>query len=195
MKKRILFLLVVLGLFAISLCAVNYYMGTVQAAGSFPANRTIKLQISGSAIPLADPLSGPFPVLASGEGSGNLGQVSGQGMYLYDPLIIGSDGRIVLQLLEGQMSLNLKAYGEVLLAVLDPGETGWMQIINPDTGEAVWEQNWTGRIVGGTGRFTGIEGSFNKHAKGFAVLFSAPGQPASALVMPWTETLDIQLEE
>lgn len=195
MKKRILFLLVVLSLFVIPLWAVDYYMGMVPAADSFPANRIIKLQISGSAIPLANPLSGPFPVLASGDGSGNLGQISGQGMYLYDPLIIGSDGRIVLQLLEGQMSLNLKAYGEVLLAVLDPGETGWMQIINPDTGEAAWEQIWTGRIVGGTGRFAGIEGSFSKHAKGFAVLFSAPGQPTSAVVMPWTETLEIQLDE
>lgn len=195
MKKRILFLLVVLGLFVIPLWAVNYYMGTEQATGLFPANRTIKLQISGSAIPLADPLSGPFPVLASGEGSGNIGQVSGQGMYLYDLLIIGSDGRIALQLLEGQMSIHLKTYGEVLLAVFDPGETGWMQIINPDTGEAVWEQIWTGRIVGGTGRFAGIKGSFNKHAKGFAVLFSASGQPASAVVMPWTETLEIQLGE
>ncbi|MEJ2110742.1 MAG: hypothetical protein P8Z37_12700 [Acidobacteriota bacterium] len=193
MKKQILFLLVVLSLIAIPLWAASHFGGMEQAAHLFPASKTIKMRISGSAIPLADPLAEPFPVLASGEGSGTIGPISGQGMYLYDRLIIGSDGRIVLRLLEGQMSIHLKAYGEMLLAVLDPGETGWMQI-NPDTGEAVWEQIWTGRIVGGTGRFAGIEGSFSKHAKGLAIL-SAPGQPSSAVVMPWTETLEIQLEE
>lgn len=194
MKKQIFFLLVVLSLIAIPLWAASHFRGTKQAAHSFPASKIIKLQISGSAIPLADPLAGPFPVVAYAEGSGNIGQISGQGMYLYAPLFF-EKGQSKLQLLEGQMSFRLKINGEVIFGGFDPGETGWMQIIDSDTGEAVWEQNWTGRIVGGTGRFAGIEGTFTHSASGFAVLFNASGQSASAVVMPWTGTLEIRLEE
>ena len=195
MKKQILFLLVVLSLIAIPLWAENPGDAISQAVHFSHGPTAIKLKISGSAIPLADPLAGVFPVLANAEGSGNIGRVSAEGMYLYAPLIFGSDGKSDLQLLEGQMSCRLEINGEVLLGVFDPGITGWMQIVDPETGSAVWEQNWTGRIVGGTGRFAGIKGTFKKSVGGFATLFSAPGQPASAVVMPWSGTLEIQLEE
>ena len=193
MKKQILFPLVVLCFIAVSLWAADPDGATGQAEHSFQGPKTIKLQISGSAIPLANALAGEFPVLANAEGSGNIGQVSGQGMYRYARLVF-VDGFSVLQLLEGQQSFRLKINGEVLFGVFDPGITGWMQIIDPD-GSAIWEQNWTGRIIGGTGSFAGIQGTFEKSASGIASLFSGPGQPASALVMPWSGTMEIQLEE
>lgn len=195
MKKQIICLLVVLSLIAVPLWAGSPDGGTRQAAHFFPASKIIKLQISGSAIPLANPLTGPFPIMANMEGSGNIGHMSGQGMFLYDQLIFDNNGKTNLQFLEGQESFRLQINGEVLLGVFDPGETGWLQIIDPATGSAVWEQNWTGRIVGGTGRFAGMQGTFKKSASGFAVLFSGPGQPASAVVQPYSGTMEIRLDE
>ena len=195
MKKQILFLFIVLSLIAIPLLAENPGKGIGQAAHFFPASKTIKLNISGSAMPLGDPLIGPWPLMAEMEGSGNLGHVSGQGMYLYDRLIIEEDGSCVLRVLEGQQSFRFEINGDVLLGIFNPGEAGQLQIIDPETGAAIWEQNLTGRIVGGTGRFAGIKGTVKKSFKGFSVLFSAPGQPAGAVVHPYKGTLEIRLEE
>ena len=194
MKKQIIFLLVVLSLIAIPLWAENPGSETGKAAHFFPGSRIIKLQISGSAIPLTDPLMGPFPVQANMEGSGNIGRISGQGMYLYNQLIFDVNGHTDLLLLEGQQSFRLEINGEVLFGVFDPGKTGWLQITDPVTGSAVFEQEWTGKIIGGTGRFAGVKGTFAKSASGFAVLFTEYG-PASAVVMPWKGTMEIQLEE
>ena len=194
MKKHILFLLAALSLIAAPLWADNLNRGMGQASHFFPASKTIKLQISGSAIPLTDPLAGPFPIMANMEGSGNIGYVTGHGMYLFRQLVFDEYGRSVLQALEGQQSFRLKINGEVLLGVFDPGETGWLQITDPEAGLAVWEQNLTGQIVGGTGRFAGIKGTFEKSIRGFAVLFTASGA-ASAVVQPYSGTMKIQLEE
>jgi len=194
MKKQILFLLVVLSLIAMPLWAENPGVATGQAAHFFADSKTIKLQVSGSAIALADPLAGPFPVLTNMEGSGNIGQISGQGMYLYNQLEFDIYGESILEVLEGQTSCRFKINGDVLLVVFDPGKTGWLQITDLATGSAVFEQEWTGKIVGGTGRFEGVKGTFSKSARGFAVLFTEYG-PANAVVMPWTGTMKIQMEQ
>ncbi len=195
MKRQILLLLVVLSVISVPIWAANQGGGTGQVAQNFPDSKTIKQQVSGSAIPLANPLAGPFPILANTEGSGKSGHISGQAMYQYDQLVFGSDGRSVLRILEGQAAYRFEINGEVLLAVFDSGETGWLQITDPATGAAIWEQNWVGKIVGGTGKFAGMKGTFKKSAKGFAVLFSAPGLPANAVVQPWSGPLEIQLDE
>lgn len=195
MKKQILFLSIVICLIAVSLWAETSRSGTGLAAQDNSYSKVMKLQISGSAIPLANPLAGPFPILANYQGSGNAGHVSGQGMYLYSPLSFGSDGKSALSLLEGQTSCRFEVNGEVLLGVFDPGETGWLQITDPATGSAAWEQNWVGKIVGGTGEFAGIQGTIKKSARGSAVLFTASGQPGSAVVQPWSGTLEIHLEK
>jgi hypothetical protein len=193
MKKQFLFLFVVLSLIAVPLLAEKPDRGMTNAAHFIPASKTIKLEISGSAIPLADPLAGPFPIMAHMEGSGNIGYVSSQGMYLCNRLVIGGDGRGDLEVLEGQNSFRLKINGDVLLGISDSGITGWLQITDPVTGSAVWEQTFTGRIVGGTGRFAGIKGTYKKSIKGFSVLFTEYG-PASAVVQPFKGTLEIKLE-
>jgi len=194
MKKQILFMLVGLSLMAIPLWATDSQNDTEQAAHHSLATKTIKLHISGSAIPLADPLAGPFPILINVEGAGNIGHISSQGICLYAPLVFGPEGKSDLQLLEGQSSYRLEINGEVLLGIIDPGVTGWIQITDLATGFAVWEQTWTGKIVGGTGRFAGIKGAFKKSARGFAVLFTEYG-PAGAVVQPWQGTMEIRLEK
>lgn len=195
MNKHILCLLVILSLFAVPLWAQRPANNEGRDMQVLSQSKVIKLQISGSAIPLANPQVAPFPLLANYEGSGNLGHVSGQGMYLYAPLNFGSNGKAVLAILEGQTSCRMEINGEVLLAVFDPGETGWLQITDPISGSSVWEQTWTGKIVGGTGEFAGAKGTIKKYAKGFAVLFSAPGQPANAVVQPWSGTVEIQFAQ
>ncbi len=194
MKKQILLLVAVLSLIAVPLLAVDFGNNTGQSVQYFTSLNTIKLKISGSAIPLANPLTGPFPILANYEGLGNLGRVSGQGMYLYSPLSFGSDGKATLQVLEGQASFRVEINGEVLLAIFDPGVSGYIQITDMSTGSAVWEQTWTGKIVGGTGRFAEKKGTIAKYAKGLAVLFTQAG-PANAVVQPWSGTLEIHLTD
>jgi hypothetical protein len=194
MKERIFFLLIILSLIAVPLLAVDFGNSTGQAAHYCTYLNTIKLKISGSAIPLANPLAEAFPILANYEGLGNLGRISGQGMYLYSPLSFGSDGKAVLHVLEGQTSCRMEINGEVLLGVFDPGDTGWIQFTDMSTGSAVWEQTWTGKIVGGTGQFAGKKGTIKKHAKGLAVLFT-PSGPANAVIQPWSGTLEIHLED
>lgn len=195
MNKQILCMAIVLSLIAVPLWAQMPVGASERDPQSLPHAEFIKVQISGSAIPLANPLAGPFPILANFEGSGTSGSVSGQGMYLYAQMAFGSDGKAVLRVLEGQTSCRMKVNGEVLLGVFDPGETGWIQITDPFIGSAVWEQNWSGKIVGGTGEFAGVKGTFKKSAKGLAALFSATGQPANAVVQPWSGTLEIQLDK
>jgi len=193
MKNQILFLLIALSFMAVLLCAADLSTGTGQALND---SKVIKLKISGTAIPLANPLVGVFPILAFYEGTGNIGKVSGQGMLLYDQLNFDwNTGLSGMRVLEGQGSCRMEINGEVLFAIYDPGETGWLQITDPSTGAAIWEQAWTGKIAGGTGQFAGKKGTFKKSAKGMAVLFNASGQPANAVVQPWSGTLEIQLTD
>jgi hypothetical protein len=110
-------------------------------------------------------------------------------------LSFGPDGKAIIDVLEGQTSCRLDINGEVLLGVFDPGVAGWMQITDPSTGSIVSEQNWTGRIVGGTGAFAGKKGTIQASAKTVGVLYIAPGIPANAVLMPWSGALEINLEK
>jgi hypothetical protein len=195
MKKQVLFLLLALCLIAVPLWAQNGNSDREQAQHAYFHAKAIKAEFSGSAIPLANPFTGPFPVLVNFEGDGNRGRVSGQTMFLYAPLSFGPDGKAIIDVLEGQTSCRLDINGEVLLGVFDPGVAGWMQITDPSTGSIVSEQNWTGRIVGGTGAFAGKKGRIKASAKTLGVLFTAPGIPGNAVLMTWSGALEIDLEK
>ena len=192
MKKRILFLLIALSLIAVPLYAEDLSTGTGQVLND---SKVIKLKISGSGIPLANPAVGAYKILTFYEGTGNIGKVSGQDMAFYDQMFFNENGFAVLRALEGQISLRMETNGEVLLAVYDPSEDGWVQITDPLTYACIWEQTCTGKIVGGTGQFAGQKGTWKIFAKGMGVYFNTSGQPANAVVHTLSGILELHLTD
>lgn len=147
------------------------------------SDRIIKLKISGTVLFLADPFTTPqVPGIAIFAGHGNLGGVTGQGLYLYQQMVPGPT--IDLVCLSAQTGLRFDSSGDMLLLVITPGLTGKATI--QDAGTMTWQQTWSGAIVGGTGRFSGAKGTFTKTATGFGVLTGS--------VSPFEGTIKIRLD-
>lgn len=163
------------------------FEGTVMAA-SEPSEgpQTLKLRIWGTTTALADWLAGDAPMLASGQGVGTLGRFSTQGLYLYAQLLPDEAGRGEMLCLQAQASVVLDSTGDSLVIISDPGPAGFLQITDIYTLSFVWEQEWTGSVIGGTGRFEGAHGTFTKQLRGFG---QVPG-----FATPWTGTLVIELD-
>lgn len=171
MRQALIFLVVM------GLCAVPV---SAQEADS---DRIIKLKISGTALFLADPFASPqVPVMPIFAGHGNLGDVTGQGLYLYQQFVPGPTMDLVC--LSAQAGLRFDSSGDTLLLVFTPGLTGKATIA--DVGTMVWQQTWSGTIAGGTGRFSGAKGTFTKIATGFGVLIGS--------VSPYEGTIEIHLD-
>lgn len=144
--KRALVLLAVLSLSSVAVSAQ-------EAAES----RALTFRFSGSVMITTDPTAAPFIVVTSFGGKGTLGQVTGQGAYRYAPLGMSTPWAVGA----GQVCLRVEATGDLLLLDIDPGPTG------PVGPGHSWTQTWTGKVVGGTGRFASAKGTFTKTARGF----------------------------
>ncbi len=163
------------------LAVVAFAVSTLQAQDRPRDVKVVTFDISGTVITLADPF-GPdgFSVLPTFSGKGRLGGVTGQGFYVYQPIV---DGAMVC--VAGQSAIRMNANGDMLLLLVTPGPTGTLAPgVTPGT--FTWQQTWTGTVGGGTGRFEGATGTFTKTLTGFIVL---PG-----FVSPWEGTLEIHLD-
>jgi hypothetical protein len=168
--KRALVVLAVLGLVAAPVWAQS------------PSEQTrLRLDVSGTVITLGDPFAGDFSVMPFWAGKGPLGKVTAQSFYLYQG-IDPSVGQLVCR--GGQIGIRFESTGDMLLLNVDPGLTG---TIVPVGSLLSWEQDWTGTVIGGTGRFQGATGTFTKRAAGILVL---PG-----LVQVWEGTAEIVLDK
>ncbi len=166
---------------ALAVLAILALAATVVSAQDPADSRSLSFRISGAVTMLGNPMTGPYTVLPTYGGKGALGEITGQGLYAYQQT--GPLGQMVCQ--AGQSAIRIGATGDVLLLNVTPGLTGTMGP-GPIPGLLVWNQTWTGTVVGGTGRFAGAAGTFTKTLAGFAVL---PG-----LVSPFEGTVDIVLD-
>jgi hypothetical protein len=151
-------------LFVLAILAV---IGTPAWAQGSSEERILKLEASGTAIPLGNPFAGDFSLLANWQGTGPLGKIGSQAIILYqqiDPVV----GNLVCR--GGQIGLRFESNGDVLLLTISPGFAGTSVPVSPTAMKS--EQNLAGVVVGGTGRFAGATGSFTMSITG---LFALPG--------------------
>lgn len=154
---------------------------TVASAQGQTDDRLLSFQLTGTVTTMGNPFAGSFQVLPIYAGKGTLGQMTGNGFYVYEQ--IGSTGQMVVA--AGQAALTIVATGDVLLLSVPPGPTG---TIGPGAlpGTMVWTQTWNGAVVGGTGAFAGATGTFTKSLTGFLVM---PG-----LISPFEGTLEVHVD-
>lgn len=165
----------------LTVLAILAVIGTPAWAQGSSEAQVLRLEASGTAIPLGNPFAGDFSLLANWQGKGPLGRIGAQAAILYqriDPAV----GNLVCG--GGQIGLRFESTGDMLLLNINPGFAGTSVPISP--GAMKSEQSLAGVIVGGTGRFAGATGSFTMSINGFFVL---PG-----LVHAAEGTIEVALE-
>jgi hypothetical protein len=150
---------------ALTVLAILALIGTSAWAQGTPEVRVLRLEASGTAIPLGNPFAGDFSLLANWLGKGPLGKVESQAVFLYqriDPAV----GNLVCG--GGQIGLRFESTGDMLLLNVAPGFAGTSVPIAPGVMKS--EQNLAGAVVGGTGQFAGATGSFTMSINGLVAL-------------------------
>lgn len=150
---------------ALTVLAILAVIGTPAWAQESSEVRVLKLEASGTAIPLGNPFAGDFSLLANWQGKGPLGKSAAQAMILYqriDPAV----GNLICG--GGQIGVRFESTGDMLLLNINPGFAGTSVPVSPGTMKS--EQNLAGVVVGGTGQFAGATGSFTMSINGFVAL-------------------------